>query len=412
MKKVLFLLLVLSMLISGWGPCSRPLMHGPIDPNVTLDPNGNYVVTYWDYDLPGVYGGVGYREFTEQLLAEFSAEHANIRVEIRWLPWNQGQELLTKALANGSPPDLYADWHGLADFDHMLQLPAGLWLQRSLMPAAQRALTQDGQILSWPRWIWAYGMVIQEKDLGLTPDEVERLMWQRWDWEEFGNWLKEKDLKLEVSDFQGQFSGGVLLASTGRSFDLGWRGPEVYQTFEWLAELKDRGHIRAGGEFQRLAGGKVLLGGFEPALLVWLQDHFQERVILLPIPGFYPDATWYPVKVTSIAQFRQARYKGDEHSLAAAMVAQHLSEGQAKFAPALLAIPGYSDLDWDSAILNRSIYSFLSDAALHGVPFQSVSNKGRAQERKFRSELDTVLKEFWAGKKPHQDVARWLSEYR
>jgi ABC-type glycerol-3-phosphate transport system substrate-binding protein len=406
---------VLCSVFVVWFNCPGSRTPGPVDPDTHLDPARSYTVVYWDVDLPALFDPQGlYKPAVEKLAADFSNEYPMIAVEVRWLPWAEAEEELRKALRDGNPPDLWAEWQGLARMDHVLQVPASIWLDPELLaPAGRRVVSHDGQIWAWPRWLWPRGLLIFRDSLALGNEELEKLIFSQWDWTLLGEWLARNDLYLDVNDWQGEFSAQVLLAATG--YGVGqWGGQELNQVFAALEVLMRQGRISASGEYRKITRGKNMVGGTAPVFATWLVENMpEEQLVLLPIPSVNPETVYYPMSSANLVQFRQAKYKGDDHSLAAALVAEYMAMGQAReLSAAFWAVPAWINGEWDNSNLPTWYYSFLVDAAQKGMPLYCVDRLGRAEEMRTRKLMNAVLQDFWAGKADAHDVARRLEELR
>lgn len=390
------------LIIAGCGLWRRE--PGPVNPKARLNPDKVYTVTYWEVEPPQVLDPQGkYRAKVEELVEEFCSQHPRIKIEICWLDWTEAEEELREALREGAPPDLWGDWQGLARRNHPLQIAAGLWTDPQLFtPAGRRAVTQDGEVWAWPRWTWPRGFLARAEDVG------EELGPGGWDWQEFGDWLEASKLQVEVNDWQGEFSCQALLAVTGNS-GPNWGGQELHQVFAALELLKKKGVLSGEGEYRKITGGKIIIGGFTPALITWLAQELDCQLALLPLPGIGGSAS-IPISSACMLQFRQQDYKGDDHSLAAAMAAEFLAAKQsAELAEIFWAAPAWQLHAWEPK-LPREYAAVLMDSMTTGVPLRAVDAMGRKREDEFRGAITSVLRDFWAGVADHQEVAARLEE--
>lgn len=384
----------------------------PIDPLVQLDPEKNYTVVYWDAEPPWVLDPQGiYRSGVEQLLEEFRLEYPAISVEIRWLEWSEAEANLSAALRDGNPPDIWADWQSLARRDHVLQVPAGIWLdEENLTPAGKRTVSHQGQVWAWPRWIWPRGLLTLRDSLDLSDQELEVIINSGWEWEEFCGWLAENNLHLDVNDWEMGFSSQTMLAATGYGCGK-WGGQELSEVFSALEAWKRQGRITGTGEYMKITRGKNIIGGAEPAFLTWITENMpEEDVVLLPIPGMSM-SRYTPVTSVNLLQFRQLKYKGDEHSLAAAIFAQYMARGQGNaLAENFWAAPAFDEPAWNPPSLPKWHYYLLMEAVETGVPLYAIDLHGREWERNFRALAGKAMADFWANKADAQDIALRMEE--
>ncbi|HOB35532.1 MAG: hypothetical protein GX090_07740 [Firmicutes bacterium] len=405
MRKFLAALLAIA-LISGCSPGKR--RPPAVNPRVSLDSQKTYTVEYWDVELPRVWDSQGrYRQAVEELLAEFTAQHPNIRVECRWLDWSQAEAELSKALRDGAPPDIWADWQGLARRDHVLQIPARLWTDADLLnDAGRKAVVHDGEMWAWPRWIWPRGL------LALAGSLEEGADWPGfdWEWRQLGEWLEERGLELVVNDWQGEFSRQALAAATGTGRG-NWGGQELQEVFAALELLRNKGLVRGDGAYREITQGKIILGGYAPAFVPWLAEKTGEDLVLLPLPGMDGGRVSVPFSAANLIQFRQIQYKGDDHSLAAALLAEFLAmQSSACLAALLWAGPAWAGGAWDGSALPPSFREAATAAVVAGAPLGSIDSQGRAREEQFCAKLGAILEDFWAGRANSQDVAARIAE--
>lgn len=397
------------LLLAGTAGCSRNGQE-PIDPRVKLDPEKTYSVVYWDMEPPWVLDPQGlYKPGVEALVEDFCLDNPGITVEVVWLDWADGEDLLTAALRDGVPPDIWADWQGLARMDHVLQVPAGIWLDSELLTAAgKRAASHQGQTWAWPRWLWPGGLLTVRSSLDMTDQELEKLVQSSWDWEEFGKWLDIVDMHVDVNDWQMEFSSQALLAATGYGYG-NWGGQEMDEIFTALEVLKSRGRVGVG-EYSKITGGNNIIGGAAPALVTWLTENLPgEETVLLPLPGV-GGVNYYPVTAANLVQFKQLKYRGDDHTRAAAMLGEYLAVNQGgALAEIFWAAPAFRQSQGSSQ-LPQWYRVALEDCLETGVPNHAVDWRGRKTEMSFRVQAGQVLTDFWSGKANGQEIALRLGE--
>lgn len=385
-----------------WISCPGAGKLGPINPQVRLEPGRSYIVQYWDVEPPAVLDPDGlYRPAVEDLAAEFHGQYPDIKIEIRWLKWSEAEAELSWALDNGTPPDIWSDWQGLARMDHILQIPADLWMnQDTLTPAGIRLTAHDGRGWAWPRWIWPRGLLMLNN---VAQSE------QYWEWQGFSSWLEANNLHVDVNDWQGEFTSQVLVAASGYNSPH-WGGQELHDVLTAMEVLRDSGRLTASGEYSNLTKGNNIIGGFTPTFLAWAQ-RLSGETVMLPLPRI-GETGYIPVTGANLIQFRQIKYKGDDHSLASAKAAEHMAVGQAKrLSGALLAAPAWVE-DWDNADAGVSYQNYLVDACIEGIPLYSVDRLGRNKQAAFMLEMGEVLQDFWAGRSDASVTAKRIMELR
>lgn len=408
MRKMAVVVIVLCLTAGG---CAADL-PGVVNPDVALDPNATYTLTYWDVEVPPMLGSADqYKEATTKAIENFCRIYPNIEVAVEWLSWHHAQARLNKALRDGVPPDLYVCWQGLARYDHVLQVPAELYLTGELHAAAERVAMVDGRLWAWPRWLWPRGLVMLGKDIESGGSQLDEILRQGWDLEAFARWLEQEDLTVVVNDYRGEFTGQLLLAATGANFERGWGGQELSQLLSSLEAWRDADLIRAG-EYREISLGKNIIGGGTPALTQWLAGQDWEEIVLLPLPGFYRHLSCCALESTTVLLFRQVKYQGDEHTRAAAMLAQwlaeHLGTELAASFGAVSAWPGQASEEQ----LHSGYWRYLLDCADDGVALACNHRRGREEEDKFRLALNEQLAQFWAGKINGEELAQWMREQR
>lgn len=390
--KIMPFLLCLLLLFNCSGPAPRT-----IDGEAQLDPEKIYIVEYWDAEPPQALDPLGqYRGLVEKMAAEFTTINPGIEVRIRWLKWVEAEDLLAQALREGNPPDLYGDWWGLARRDHVLQVPAQ-WLKEELLTAAGIGLTSHGgEIWAWPRWLWPMGLLSFETTLSLESEELLHWVENPLSWQELGDWLAARGLHLEVNDWEAEFTSQALRAASGAGWGQ-WGGQELSQVFGGLSYLVENKLVKEGADYLAAKENNSLLGGGAPAMLTWLAAEYpQEKIVLLPLPSAGPVAH-IPVSGTNLLQFRQLRYKGDEHCRAAAMAAEYLARAQGQLAKQYWAISAWVEPLPQGGDLPSWYELYLEKAALLGIPARGVDATGRRREQELRLQAGDLLKKFWAG---------------
>ena len=177
---------------------------------------------------------------------------------------DRSREELARVLRDGNPPDIFADWQGIARSDHLLQIPASTWLDKEHLTAAGKNMsTHEGKIWSWPLMFWPLGLLVMESRCGLSMEELEAVIRSPWDWPQFAQWLESKGLQLLANDWESEFAAQALVASTGRSWGQ-WGGQELHQVFTGLKLVVDGGLVHKGRDTQILQGKMLLEGPLLP----------------------------------------------------------------------------------------------------------------------------------------------------
>ncbi|MDD2282423.1 MAG: extracellular solute-binding protein [Eubacteriales bacterium] len=405
--KIMVLLLCVFLFVNCSG--SQP---EPINPVAPLDPELIYIVEYWDVEPPVAMDPQGlYRPGVERLAKEFGAANPGIDVRIRWLKWAEAEDELTRALRDGNPPDIFADWQGIARRDHVLQIPADTWLNAELLTeVGKRLAAHEGRIWAWPRWLWPTGLLTLGSRIDLSAEELARLVSSSWDWQQLGQWLQSQGLHLEANDWEGEFTSQAMLASTGCGWGR-WGGQELHQVLAGLEILAQERLASGGGEYLKLTEGAVVIGGAAPAFMTWLAEEIpDDEVVLLPLPSVGP-SRYLPITGVSLVQFRQLRYKGDEHARAAALAAEFLAREQgAQLAQQLRAASAWNEPQQEWAALPPWHSLLLREAAEQGVPSRAVDMAGRRWEQELRGRAALLLADFWAGRITAQELARGIED--
>ncbi|HOC06239.1 MAG: hypothetical protein ACOX21_01045 [Bacillota bacterium] len=403
----------LSLCLILFANCFGAAPETVIDPDAALDAERTYIVEYWDVELPRALDPQSkYRPGVEKALEEFCAANPGIDVRLRWLQWTEAGEELARVLRDGNPPDIFADWQGIARSDHLLQIPASTWLDKEHLTAAGKNMsTHEGKIWSWPLMFWPLGLLVMESRCGLSMEELEAVIRSPWDWPQFAQWLESKGLQLLANDWESEFAAQALVASTGRSWGQ-WGGQELHQVFTGLKLVVDGGLVHKGRDTQILQGEDVI-GGTTPALMFWLKENYpEEQVLLLPLPAA-GSAAYLPISGVNLLQFRQLRYKGDDHARAAAMVAEFLAQEQgSQLAGLLMAASPWRDSPQESPEVPAWYSLLLREAKERGVPSRRTDKAGVIKEQEARRHAAILLAQFWAGEISPEELARGFEEFQ
>lgn len=384
-----------------------------IDPDAALDPQRTYIIEYWDVELPQALDPHGkYRPVVEKAVAEYCTANPGIDVRLRWLQWTEAEEELARVLRDGNPPDIFADWQGIARWDHVLQIPASTWLNKEYLTEAGKNMSaHEGKIWAWPLMYWPLGLLAMASSTGISAEDLEAAISSPWDWPQFVQWLQSTGLQLVVNDWESEFTAQALVASTGCGWGQ-WGGQELHQVFAGL-ELAARGGLVAKGRNTQILQGEDVIGGVSPALMFWLKENYpDDQVLLLPLPAAGP-TRYLPITGANLLQFRQLNYKGDDHGRAAAMVAEFLAREQGSHLAGLLgAASPWGGSQQESQGFPSWYSTLLREASTLGVPSRRVDKAGVRKEQESRMHTAVLLAQFWAGEISPEELAQGFEEFQ
>ena len=376
-----------------------------LNPNLATSDNPEkiYIVSYWDAEPPKAIDPEGqYRQEVERIAADYCLANPSIDLRMRWLDWVNAEEELAAALRDGNPPDIFADWLGLSYRDHILQLEVGNWLHgEELEPVGKRLVCYGDKLWAWPRWYWPHGIIALGVNL---PARLREGDFAAWDWPSLRAWLVEEGTCLEVNDWDCGFTAQAMLSSTGCGWGR-WGGQELNEIIGEIELLRREGLATNQGHYLKGQEGYPLVG-VSPAFMTWLaQQEKDKELILLPVPSL-GSKTYLPVSGTSLIQFRQVRYKGDDHSQAAGRVAAHLARSQGeKLSHLFLGASAWREsispqADWWGLLL--------TETAHRGVPLRAIHKAGRQREQARMLLVAPFIAEFWAGTLTSAELAQEL----
>ncbi len=180
-------------------PAEAPTAAAPTAVPPTEGPQQEVTLRWWDF--PRGWAPPGTAEspnaWNEEMAKKYSAEHANVKVEVTGVSWSDGPQKLEVALAAGEGPDIMYGYPAL--FGKMLSLDALEPLDEYLatvdaadladfFPPAWEFVTVSGRKWAWPWYYgsegeWAINMTIAQEakaedlvpkapEFGWTPDQM------------------------------------------------------------------------------------------------------------------------------------------------------------------------------------------------------------------------------------------------
>jgi len=431
----------------NWSGClglPRPGRGKPeeikINPAVKINPSKEYRLEFWDYRLPIVTeDGSSYEDLVAGVIAAFRTLYPNVAIEYRLLSVSAGKEELEQALAAGAPPDVYGGLAELPVVNAKLQVPAGLYLdaeaRAAYFPTALQAVTIAGEIWAWPRWI-SPRVWVGNADLlaaaGVNPAALSAGGWTRTEFEQAAARLPAVGGKapygLLVNDAGITAFEDILLNSAAAQPAVNgaggvWNRAALADTFAWLDELRQQKILPAATtKMQSIIltaywDGKVMAAaGLGPWLFGKEIERQQRRsagllpptaetgaiaTVLLPIPHSDGATSLVPLDIGSVTVFRQADYRGDDHTRAAAEFAAFFSqEMEWVIADRLFYLPARSAAAaaWLAAApLSQANKQMYRRAAQSGFAWQAAEIGRGRPDREALQQLNGILAEFWSG---------------
>lgn len=345
-----------------------------INPRAALREDRQYVLVVWEEAVAAPWALQSQRERLNEALGEFSIRYPNVRVELELMDQQTARQRLSQALAAGSPPDVYgaASATGLA-LPLPLQVPATPYLieQNEADPpftgAARDGLTSDGFLWGWPRGLWWDGWLARRDTLErrgfLTTASADGAEgpWLLQDWTyaavlaaASGEDSPLLSVAVDVTDPDVLWQ--LLHAfPAGRpdtaSSPLPWSEEQVAQAADFIRSLsrsRSRGRDASAlslSRFTALSAGDVAVIG--PVNVYGAQSAVRrapENLVVVPPPAPAGLSPVLPVAPSAYFIFRQAEYKGDDHTRAAAELAAFLaSTTEAWFIESLGLLPASTE---------------------------------------------------------------------
>jgi hypothetical protein len=416
-RRLISVLLLVALGIGGlwylqpWRP--RVEVGGiKINPHAALDPNKNYTVVVWDWELPLLWSEITHAQVVQDAVRACMAQYPNIRIELVVKGWDESDQAVHDALAGGNPPDVLGMPRGVRLLSQDYQIPLERFLTQDeladLTTAAQRAVTHNQHIWAIPRWLNPTRWVIHTERWPTSPDpwahESIPPVYTRQEWEESLTEARTKNgssgLALNILD--PWFFYSLMVSATGRTYldhagNPQWSEESIYQVAHMLQTWVKKGFIPKDVE----AAARTRLGDYWSGSAIalaptnsWLLHHLFQRSGMLDSPEAAPSSpaltqtttakleevqrsvmwTLPPLinnrmavaaVVSGYGVFRQAEYKGHDHTQAAVTVARFLSRKLSAWeATQLFAVPAYySEIDaWitGSRLPEQDLYALLT----------------------------------------------------
>lgn len=347
MARSIVVLLVLAAVFGLVLSLVRESLTAPlrINPHVHIDPSETYHIDVW-VSVPTIPRRETYVQAVEKAVAVFTATWTSITVVTNFVPQPFLAAQLRAAKAEGKPPDVLVNsTRGGANYG-ALQVPLGLYLQgnegEQWPQAIVAQLSVDGIIANLPIG-YCFRVFAGNPNLfravGL---DVERYARAGWTWDEFlavvDKLSDSTSRRLTLTNVDLPLLLGVA-ASSGEPtpFDEGgrllWSMTELQamgDIVNRLAATLGRESLTAADEdaLARFLSGQVgLIGPLSPELARWVALTAQKRGLtpsILPMP-FVGSTPVVDIAAVSVALFRQAAFRGNRHTRAAAELAIFLS---------------------------------------------------------------------------------------
>ncbi|HHW10749.1 MAG TPA: carbohydrate ABC transporter substrate-binding protein [Firmicutes bacterium] len=448
-------------LLIWWQPWVPRIWVGDvkINPHADIDEDKNYTVTLWESSAPLL----GYQEDREEklaaVIAEFERSHPNIKINVQQIPLSDLESTLRDALAAASPPDIVSMPERTLYISPELQIPLELYLSDEeagdLHPAAMKGASAHGHLWAFPRYIqpqlWAIRLDAWQALAGELPENIRTSIFSSSQpedknslpgfipmevWTEIlaNSRTKQGSLGLAGNVYDPLFFAGILMASTGLSL------VDEDGRLQWPKEMlvEAISHLRYWMEKKLMpndlyAAARSRLGRFWnrqvlalTPLTPWLWHHLWQRsgipsasaagggsrqgragkveevmqiIAWTPPPHLSSAEGWLPVTVPGYAVFRQAPYKGDDHTRATVAAAAYLSRQMGLWeAIRIYGVPAHPSAvtDWldGSNIPSQSLEALLDwtdKAARPAVDDAAVRTEQRLLGDRFIADLVKAL---------------------
>ena len=421
-----------------------------IDPLAEVDPRRGYHLVVWEHEVPLPWESGSHLQALEDAIAEFRKVWPNVHVQLEILPLHESHTRLREALAKGEPPDVYGMPLGARLIDREWQVPVDPYLTKEakddLLPSAVRALRDRDALWAWPRWVQPKLWVARED---LTPELGKAR--SRWSKEEFLATLAGAKTQfgaygLALNPFDPSAFIETMITSTGKNLiaddgSRGWTVEEITRGLEFFRELIRRGLVDDDAEAmarQRLARFWNRRAAVIAPVNPWLLQHLMTRggvsggnaagdqegdhlVLAVPPPSFADGGgpPRHPAVISGYAVFRQKEYKGDDHTKAAMLLAEHLSRRLGPWEAArLFAVPAHPSAwnGWrtDSGLPQKELDLLVEWArAAIGPPLADVY--AHVEERAIEAILASHFVKLWDGADPAalaQEIAAGIDGLR
>lgn len=336
-----------------------------IRPHAPLDPERTYRLVLWEENVVLSGAGTTYRDFLEDRIKAFRETYPNVTIDLQLLPPGEAVNRLEGALASGQPPDVYGSLSPRL-FDRTYQIPVDPFLPRSrgdepfFLPSAWTALTTEGHVWGWPRWIRFTTWAARRSLLARTGLDVERAAHEGWTFQQAleslaavgdgrlpGLLVHPQEPELFRSLMMAGGHGQMLQEGS-----LAWSPEALAEVAAFLLAARNQAHMpRNLGMAARervarfLQGRAGVITPVRPELAAHLLRTIPgEELVLLPPPR--PEASPFhvPADVAAYLVFRQSPYQGDDQTRLAMELARFLIQSKdawvsAQF-PAVPALAG------------------------------------------------------------------------
>ncbi|RJQ05579.1 MAG: extracellular solute-binding protein [Bacillota bacterium] len=335
-----------------------------LDPKAPIDPARQYHLSVWDYELPfRSPGGAPFSDAARRAIERFERRYPNVKVDLTVLDPADGQAKLAEALQAGYPPDVYCSPFGPGAVGSDYQVPVGLYLDYDIWagydPVAWQTVKVEGTVWSYPRWLMLWPWLGNRELLAAAGVDTARVAAEGWTRDEFaaaivalaGTGRQARPSVAATSPavvLRDLLLPGHLAGETPQPADLYWLGAEPGAVALWLSELRDAGALAEDGRGTNpgvidsfVHGRTSILVAPSPWATMFILEPVRRppawefslpprdrpAMVLLPPPhaADQPSAVW--VSAATVSVFRQARYKGDDHTRLAAELARELSVG-------------------------------------------------------------------------------------
>ncbi len=346
-----------------------------IDPKAKVNTSRMYNIVVWDYELPILWSQLSHAELIRQAAAAFTKAYPYIQIELVLKSW-EDESALPDAIAAGTPPDVAGLTDGARLLSSEYQVPLERYLRKEaaadLFPVARQAATSHRHLWAWPRYIdparWAVylprwqeacqsaGIANCRADGYIAPLSAS-------DWTALFAACRTKQgacgLAANLLDprfFYEMMSAIIGVGMLNEDGTLAWPEANIQESAALLKEWLGRGFLPA--DFQNAARSRLgrFWAGRTLALAPttpWLWQYLWQHSGAMTSPDVSPvnsdgipgssgrleevdlSVTWVPppggkaavlVRVPGYAVFRQDDYQGDDHTRAAVMVAEYLSQ--------------------------------------------------------------------------------------
>lgn len=316
-----------------------------IRPQAPVDPKRAYRLVLWEENVVLSGAGTTYRAFLDDRIKAFREIYPNVTIDLQLLPPGEAVNRLEAALAAGQPPDVYGSLTPRL-FDPDYQVPVERFLPRTrgdepvFRPAAWAALSAEGHVWGWPRWIRFTTWAGRRSLLAGTGLDVDRATREGWTFEEALESLSAvgggRVPGLLVHPGEPELFRSLMLAGGHglmlQEGSLAWSPEAMGAAAAFLAAARRQAHMPSSLEtaarerVARLLQGRAgIITPVRPELAAHLLRTIPgEELVLLPPPRPAGSALHVPAEVAAYLVFRQSPYKGDDQTRLAMELARFL----------------------------------------------------------------------------------------